>query len=128
MSRIKTNSKDLRRHTKKYVKEVEERNEELENIIDELNKEISEKESRLDHLIDAFNAYYDNYHGMKTYIEDLASHGTRFDTNPTIIFSNDVKETISDLYKYIQRIDESIKQRAKEIKEVVDKIEKEKGL
>lgn len=129
MSRFKTSSKTLRKHTKKYVEDIETRNTELQTVIDDMSDHIIKAENKLKQLTDAFTSYYDNYQTMKEFINDLAYHGVRFDTRPTLynIEESDLN-VIKDYYSYIQRIDSSIRTRAKDIMGEIDRVEKEKGL
>lgn len=119
----------MNKNSKKYIEEVESRNTELETIIDDMSDHIQKAESKLDHLNRAFKSYYDNYQEMKEFINDLADHGVRFDTRPTMTdITEDSMPYIKEHYDYIQRIDRSIRQRATVVKNDVEIIEEENGL
>ncbi len=46
------------------------------------------------------------------FIRDLAKHGTRFDTNPTMNYGGNVFDVGGRFTEYIHRIDEAIRDRA----------------
>jgi hypothetical protein len=54
------------------------------------------------------------YVDCRKLVEDLASHGTRFDLNPTLNYGGTVWDVGGEWTEYVKRIDTSIRERAKE--------------
>ncbi len=117
--------------TKVYADSVEKRNVELQTIIDDLDDQLINSENKVKHLEKTLKTYLIGYEIMKELIEDLSSHGVRFDIRPTLcnITSKDFKNNNIDfLYSYIEKIDSSIRSISKSVKKKIDSLEKENGL
>ena len=61
-----------------------------------------------------------DYLTLRRMVEDLAAHGTRHDTNPTLGMSKDPMKVAMEYLDYLQSMDNSIRDRAKQVIAEID--------
>lgn len=108
----------------RYTKDVEDQNTKLQSIIDDLTDQLTKAEDKIEILLKDLTVKTCSYRDMKDFIDDLAIHGVRFDTSPTMVnIQPGESKRIHEHYEYIKRIDKSIRNRAKTVKTHVEQRE-----